>query len=151
MVVMVKTNTKICYKDTTDNLKNDCPGGSYLLLMSKSMVPGGRPIIAIGCKYNYRTAGITYLYKYPETFSNVKIRPVACPLLLYKFLGSVYEVESHNKSRQYDLAMEMFWVTWCCWIWLCMEFYMGMTITNCWKLFLFGVKRYYYENLIGIT
>ena len=27
---------------------------------------------------------------------------------------------------------------------------MGMTITNCWKLFSYGVKRYYYDKLIGI-
>ena len=25
-----------------------------------------------------------------------------------------------------------------------------MTITNCWKLFRYGVKRYHYEKLIGI-
>ena len=27
---------------------------------------------------------------------------------------------------------------------------MGMTITNCWKLFRYGVKRDHYEKLIGI-
>ena len=27
---------------------------------------------------------------------------------------------------------------------------MGMTITNCWKLFCYGVKRDHYEKLIGI-
>ena len=27
---------------------------------------------------------------------------------------------------------------------------MGMTITNFWKLFCYGVKRYHYEKLIGI-
>ena len=27
---------------------------------------------------------------------------------------------------------------------------MGMTITNFWKLFRYGVKRYHFENLIGI-
>ena len=51
------------------------------------MVPGGRLLIAIGYKYNVRKvlsfitksdagiekAGITYLSKYPEPFSNVSI------------------------------------------------------------------------------
>ena len=27
---------------------------------------------------------------------------------------------------------------------------MGMTITNCWKLFRYGVKRTHYDKLIGI-
>ena len=27
---------------------------------------------------------------------------------------------------------------------------MGMNITNCWKLFRYGVKRYHHEKLIGI-
>ena len=55
------------------------------MLKGKPIVPGDRPIIAIG--YNYNTwkvlyfivtgdagttkAGITYLYKYPNPFSNV--------------------------------------------------------------------------------
>ena len=56
------------------------------------MVPGDKPLIAIGYKYNARnvlyfifkdSAGrtktsITYLSKYPNQFTNVSIRPVAC-------------------------------------------------------------------------
>ena len=66
------------------------------------------------------------------------------------FLGSVNEVESHNKSRQSDLALEKFWVTQCGCLQLCTTFAMGMTITNCWKLFRYGVKRDHYDNLISI-
>ena len=36
------------------------------------------------------------------------------------------------------------------WIWLCTNVDTGMTITNCWELFLYGVKRDHYENFIGI-
>ena len=60
------------------------------------MVPGDRPLIAIGYKYNAwkvisfivtdnagsTQAGINYLYKYPEQFTNVAIRPVACALVI---------------------------------------------------------------------
>ena len=33
---------------------------------------------------------------------------------------------------------------------LCTTVSMGMTTTNCWKLFRYGVKRYHYDKLIGI-
>ena len=60
------------------------------------------------------------------------------------------EVDSHNKSRQSDLALEKWWVTQCGWLQLCTTVAMGMTITNCWKLFSYGVKREHYDKLIGI-
>ena len=69
---------------------------------------------------------------------------------MYKFFGAVNEVESHNNSRQSDLALENFWVTQCGWLRLCTTVSMGMTITYCWELFCYGVKRHHYEKLIGI-
>ena len=83
------------------------------------MVPRGRLLIDIGYKYNTQKvlsfivtddawitkAGHTYLYKHPDKYSNVAICPVSRPLVMYKFFGSVNEVDSHNKSRQSDLVM----------------------------------------------
>ena len=91
LIGMVKTNTKGLCKETIDNLTNYWPGGSYLVLSSKPMVPGYRPLIAIGYKYNAwkvlsfivtdnvgsANTGIPYLYKYPYQFTNVAIHPVA--------------------------------------------------------------------------
>ena len=51
---MVKKNTKGFCKEKIEKLTKYWPGGSYLLLSSKHMVPGGRPFIAIGYKYNVR-------------------------------------------------------------------------------------------------
>ena len=79
LIGMVKKNTKGFCKETIDKLTNYWPGSSYLVLRRKPMVPGGRPIIAIGYKYNTQkvisnivteNAGITkadlpYLSKYP--------------------------------------------------------------------------------------
>ena len=62
------------------------------------MVPRVRPLIDIGYKYNERkvlsfivtenagitNTGIPYLSKYPDKFTNVAIRPVACPLVMLK-------------------------------------------------------------------
>ena len=60
------------------------------------------------------------------------------------------EVDYHNKSRQSDLALEKWWATQCGLLWLCTTVAMGMTITNGRKLFLYGVKRDHYDQLIGI-
>ena len=54
LVGMVNTNTKGLCKEKIDNLTKDWPGGSYLVLMRKPMVPGDRPLIAVGYKYNER-------------------------------------------------------------------------------------------------
>ena len=48
------------------------------------------------------------------------------------------------------MSLEKFWVTQCGWLRLCTTVAMGTTITNLWKLFRYGVKRYHYEKLIGI-
>ena len=96
---MVKTNTKGFRKETIEKLTKNWPGGSYLVLRSKPMVPGGRSLISIGYKYNARkvlsfivtdntgstNTGIPYLSKYPDKFTNVSIRPVARPLVMSIF------------------------------------------------------------------
>ena len=103
---MVKTNTKRFCKEKIEKLTKDWPGGSYLVLMNKHMVPWNRPLIAIGYNNNARKVlsfivtdnagntktGITYLSKYPDQFTNVSIRPVARPLVMPKFFSSVNQV-----------------------------------------------------------
>ena len=66
------------------------------------------------------------------------------------FSSSVNEVDPHNKSRQSDLVLEKLWVTKCSWLRLCTSVAMWMTITNFWKLFSYGVKRYHHDKFIGI-
>ena len=75
-------------------------------------------LIAICYKYRYRkdlyfistddaestNYMIKYLSKYPEQFSNNPIQPVVCPLVMFKLFRYINEVDSHNKSRQSDLA-----------------------------------------------
>ena len=43
LICMVKTNTKGFCKENIDNLTKELSGGSYLVLRSKPMIPGGRP------------------------------------------------------------------------------------------------------------
>ena len=96
---MVNTDTKGFYKEKIEKLTKNWPGGPYLVLRSKPMVPRGRPLISIGYKYNARKVlsfivtenvgstktGIPYLSKYPDQFTNVSIRPVALPLVMSIF------------------------------------------------------------------
>ena len=96
LIGMVKTNNKGFCKETIEKLTKDWPGGSYLVLRSKPMVPRDRPLIAIGYKYNARkfqyfivtknawstNTGIPYLSKYPDQFTNVAIHPVARILVM---------------------------------------------------------------------
>ena len=96
LIGMVKTNTKVFCKETIEKLAKDWPGGSYLVLRSKPMVTRYRPLIAIGYRYNVRkvlsfivtdksgstNTGIPYLFKYPNQFNNISIRPVVCPLVM---------------------------------------------------------------------
>ena len=93
---MLKKNTKGFCKEKIEKLTKDWPGGSYIELRSKPLVPRDRPLIAIGYKYNARKflyfividnavstkIGIPYLSKYPNQFTNVAIHPVARLLVM---------------------------------------------------------------------
>ena len=94
--------------------------------------------------------GISYLSKYPDQFSNLSIHPVTRSLLMSKIFGLSNVVDSHNNSRQSDIELEKFWVGKCGWLRLCNTVDMGTMITNCWKLFHYGVKRYQYDKFIGM-
>ena len=89
---------------------------------------------------------------YLSITNNLLMLPFALLIvpLLCNFFSAVNEVESHNKSRQSYLALDKWWVNQCDRLRLCTTFAMVMTITNCWKLFRYGVKRDHYEKLISI-
>ena len=109
---MTKTNTKGLFRETIEKLTNDCIGGSYLVLRSKHVVPGGRSLISIGYKYKGQKviyfiitdntgiaqAYLTYLSKYPDHFTNVYIHPVDCPLVVSKFFVAVNEFDFHKNQ-----------------------------------------------------
>ena len=51
LIGMVKTNTKGFCKAAVEGLTNYFLGGLYILLRSKTLVPGERPLLSIGYKY----------------------------------------------------------------------------------------------------
>ena len=73
LISMVNTNTKGFLKETIEKLTKDWPGGSYLVLRSKTMLPGGRPLIDIGYKYNARKV-LSFIVKY-NAGSTQKVLP----------------------------------------------------------------------------
>ena len=89
LIGMVKKNTKGLFNQNIEKLTKDWPGGSYLVLRSKPIVTGDRPLITIGYKYNTRkflsfividntgitNTGLPYLTKYTDQFTNVVIHP----------------------------------------------------------------------------
>ena len=127
LICMVKTNTKLLFFDITENLTKYWTVVSYLLLSIKPMIPRARLLIAVHSKDNARKVlsfivtdnigitqeGLTYSYKDPDQFYNVSILPVAHPLVMHTFIGSI---NPHNKSMQYDSELENVLVTQCCWI-----------------------------------
>ena len=50
LIGVVKTNTKGFFKATIEGLTKDRPGRYYIVLGSKPMSPGERPLLAIGNK-----------------------------------------------------------------------------------------------------
>ena len=110
---------------TLEKLMENWTGGSYIFMTSNPRVPVGRPIMAIGYKYNYRnvlgfiaTEGAgstepddTYLSHFPDFCSNFSILPVVCPHFLGRYVNSCNTADNHNRILQSDLAFENYWVT----------------------------------------
>ena len=81
--------------------------------------------MAIGYKYNYRKVlifiatgesvstepGDPYLYHFSGIYSNVYVCPVVHPHLLGRYFNSCNAIDNHNRMRQYELAIDKYWVT----------------------------------------
>ena len=89
----IKTSRKVFLLAVLEKFTKECPGGSHIFMKSDPIVPGGRPLMSIGYKYNYRNVlgfidtggyGSTetdspYLSRFPDNYSNVSICPVVLP------------------------------------------------------------------------
>ena len=91
---MVKKNTKLFFREINEKLTKDQPGGSYLMLSSKSVEPSGRELIASRYKFNMwkvlylvvtdntgnTQEGLPYFYMYPDQFFYCCRSPFFTPL-----------------------------------------------------------------------
>ena len=159
IIGVLKTNRKVF--NTMYNMMHNFPGGFYLMLNSKTVVPGDRPILTIGCKFNYREVlsfiaterggstkyGIPHLSKFNDQFDNASTLPVYCHQIMSKYVN---EIDSHNKYRQSDLCLENYWVTQCGWLRVYAIVSLGMTIQNFRRRFFYGFKRDHFDTIIRI-
>ena len=88
-------------------------------------VPGGIPLMTIVYKYNSNkvtvfigtegsgstSLGDTCLSRFPDIYYNASVRPVVCPQLLGRYLNACNEIHIHNRMRQYNTALDKYWVT----------------------------------------
>ena len=106
-------------------LTKECLGGSYIVIKSCPIVPGGAPLMSIG--YNYSSSnvlvfiateegvstepGYTCLYYFYDNYSNFSFWPIVCPHLLVRYLNTYNTIDNHNRMWQYELALDKYWVT----------------------------------------
>ena len=127
--------------------------GSYLVMNGTPIVPGGRPLISIGYKYNSRKAlgfistegdgstepGYPYLSRFPDIYSNISVRPVSPPNLIGRYSGACNERKNHNRMRQYGLTLDKYWVSQSGYFRLATTVALGVFITDGKILFCHGI------------
>ncbi|KAL7458010.1 hypothetical protein ACHAWC_009713 [Mediolabrus comicus] len=138
----VKTNTAGFPKEEIEAIMKDWPSGSSIVLEDKE-----NKLVAIGYKYSLRSkilsfistwnAGSTgegkpYIARFPDKHGNMCEREVDRPELISDYFDDSDVVDSHNKSRQFDLALEKGWRTTDCWFRLITTF-TGITATDSWN------------------
>ena len=103
-----------------EDLMKYWPGGSYLVMKSNPIFPGGISLLYIGYKYNYRKVlvfidtegsrstepGDSYLSRFPDIYSNVSVRPVFFPQFLCRYFNACNSIDNHNMMRQSDVVLD---------------------------------------------
>ena len=88
------------------------------------IVNGGRPLTAVGYKYNASNfvglistegGGSTelvypYLSLFPDIYSNVSNFPIVGPHFIVRCFNTFNAIDNHDKIRQSDPALEKYWV-----------------------------------------
>ena len=122
---LAKTSQNVFFLATLEKLIKYWPGGSYLVMKSTPRFTVGRPLIEIEYKQNSRkvrgfiaTEGVgiiepgdPYLSHFHDIYSNVDICPSVCPHLIGRYFNACNLIYNHNMIRQYDLALDKYWVT----------------------------------------
>lgn len=78
--------------------------------------------------------GVLYIARWKDEHLNTMSKLVPCPSVVAKYFQDSNKVDSHNQSRQFDLALEKMWVTRCGFLRLNTTIF-GMCVVNAWKVF----------------
>ena len=109
--------------NTLEKLMKYWLGGSYLVMKITPRFTGGRPLLDIGYKYNYRKIlgliyteeagsnepGDPYLSSFPDVYSNVSVHPSVHAHLLDRYFNACNAIDNHNIMWQSDLALDKYW------------------------------------------
>lgn len=146
----MKTSHKLYPKEQIEEKMQGWPSGSNIVL--ECQTPTGHTLLAIGYKYNQKkilcflatkNAGSTkpgnpYIAKFSDSIGNLCEREVERPAIISNYFGHSNILDAHNHARQGELQLEKRWVTKNGWFRLATT-YIGITITDAWKLYKHGV------------
>ena len=76
--------------------------------------------------------GTPYRARWPDEFGNLQYRDVPRPRVIAEYFQDSDCVDRHNKSRQFDLGLELAWRTPNCWLRADTTFF-GLTAVDAWN------------------
>ena len=140
---------------TLEKLMKYWPGGSYLAMKITPRVSGGRPLMAIGYKYNSvivlgfidaKGGGSTeprdpYLSHFPDIYFNLSVCLIFRPQLLGRYLNACNTTGNHNMMRRYDLEVDKYRVKQSGYFRLATTVSLGVGITYGKLLFCHGISE----------
>jgi hypothetical protein len=142
----LKTSTKCTpYQELLDTMA-EYPSGSNLVMECNT--PNEHGMICIGYKYSAskvlvflgtKSSGSTkpgepYIARFPDANGNVAQRSVPRPDIISKYFNDSNVIDSHNQSRQFELALEKRWVTQDCFFRVDTTV-IGMVVTDSWRAY----------------
>lgn len=157
---IVKTAHKGFPKEFIEETMAFFPGGSHMVMKTES---GGKAMYAIGYKYSSKKTlcfiasegtgstlpGKSYEARYPDRHGNVHVREVPRPRIVSTYFDKSNAIDSHNHVRQFELALEKFWVTQNPWFRLSTTLF-GMGVVDCWKAYRYHLNQKHKQKQIPI-
>ena len=156
----IKTAHRQFPKKYIEDKMNHYPPGSHLVM--ETTVRGNK-YYGIGYKYNMKKVlcfvategaghtgpGTPYQAKWQDENGRIASRDIKRPHMLAEYFKNSNQIDKHNHARQSQLAVEKNLVTqdgyfrlWCT--------YLGMTVTDAWKLYRFGLDTKHYNKELSI-
>jgi hypothetical protein len=78
--------------------------------------------------------GEPYIARFPDAYGNVAQRSVPRPDVISRYFNDSNVIDSHNQSRQYELALEKRWITQDPWFRLDTNL-IALAVTDCWRAY----------------
>ena len=158
MVCVVKTCHAGTPKLFLEEHMRDWPAGSDLSLTATVR---GVDMVCVGYKYSHRKV-LTFLFnkgagsmkpsdpyiaRWKDKHLNTTSKLVPRPDVIAKYFKHCNKVDTHNQSRQFDLALEKMWVTRCGYFRVNTTL-LGMCVVDAWKTYLHHTNfRHRHHNI----